>query len=214
MSTFTLWILLTISTGTYNAPQTVTITSATSGATIWYTTDGTTPVNGTSSSATNGSAFTVSGTVTLKALAAKATFVDSTVTSATYTFVALPPTFSPPAGEYGSPQTVTVSDASPGVTIRYTTDGSTPTAATTTTTSSGGTLSVGATTTLKALATLCQFTACSGSPSANNSISRGKGSLGRGKGFDFARFVCNDTLSMAVSPRSQAACKSTLGEIR
>ena len=150
--------VFTLSTDTYNTPQTVTITSATSGATLWYTTDGSTPVNGSSSSTPNGSGFNVLGTFTLKAIASKATFVDSTVTSATYTFVALPPTFSPPAGEYGSPQTVTLSDASPGVTLRYTTDGSTPTAATTTTTSSGGTLSVGATTTLKALATRAAWT--------------------------------------------------------
>ncbi len=37
------------------------------------------------------------------------------------------PTFSPPAGVYNSPQTVTISSATTGATIRYTTNGSTPT---------------------------------------------------------------------------------------
>src|SRR5216684_3762209 len=37
------------------------------------------------------------------------------------------PSFSPPAGTYSSPQMVTISDATAGATIYYTTDGSTPT---------------------------------------------------------------------------------------
>ncbi|MET8995396.1 chitobiase/beta-hexosaminidase C-terminal domain-containing protein [Amycolatopsis sp. NPDC004169] len=41
------------------------------------------------------------------------------------------PTFSPPGGTYSSAQTVTISSATSGATIRYTTDGSTPTASST-----------------------------------------------------------------------------------
>jgi len=37
------------------------------------------------------------------------------------------PTFNPPAGLYETPQTITISCTTPGVTIRYTTDGTTPT---------------------------------------------------------------------------------------
>src|SRR6185437_1166051 len=41
--------------------------------------------------------------------------------------LAAKPTFSPAAGTYSSPQTVTISDITPGVTIYYTTDGTIPT---------------------------------------------------------------------------------------
>ena len=41
--------------------------------------------------------------------------------------IASPPTFSPAGGTYASPQTVTISDASPGATIYYTTNGTAPT---------------------------------------------------------------------------------------
>ena len=67
---------------TFSGSQTVTITCATSGATIYYTTDGSTP------SATNGtqysSAFTVTATTTVNAIAVK-DGVSSTVATATYT---------------------------------------------------------------------------------------------------------------------------------
>ncbi|MEU0792207.1 chitobiase/beta-hexosaminidase C-terminal domain-containing protein [Amycolatopsis sp. NPDC005961] len=47
------------------------------------------------------------------------------------TTTAAAPTFSPPGGTYSSAQTVTISSATSGATIRYTVDGSTPTASST-----------------------------------------------------------------------------------
>ncbi|MCL1850114.1 MAG: chitobiase/beta-hexosaminidase C-terminal domain-containing protein [Bacteroidetes bacterium] len=69
--------------GVYNTPQNVTINCATEGATIHYTTDGSTP---TTSSAIFSAPIVVSTTTTIKALAVKNGMDPSSVTSATYTF--------------------------------------------------------------------------------------------------------------------------------
>jgi len=68
--------------GTYSAAQTVTISSATAGAVIRYTTDGSTP---TSSSAVYSTPFSISSTQTVKAIATKSGYADSPVASASYT---------------------------------------------------------------------------------------------------------------------------------
>jgi hypothetical protein len=60
------------------------------------------------------------------------------------------PTFTPPAGTYTSAQNVTVSTATTGATIRYTTDGSTPSS--TVGTVYTGPVAISTTTTLKAIA--------------------------------------------------------------
>lgn len=67
--------------GTYTTAQTVTISSATSGATIRYTTDGSTP---TASSPTYTGPITVSSTKTIKAYAVKSGLTDSAVAAAAY----------------------------------------------------------------------------------------------------------------------------------
>ncbi len=110
--------------GTYNSNQSVAISCATPGSTIRYTTDGTDP---TSSSPVYSAALSITQSTTLKAKASKAGFSDSDVTTAVYTLKVATPTFSPGGGTYTTAQTVTISDATPGVTIRYTTDGSDPT---------------------------------------------------------------------------------------
>jgi hypothetical protein len=74
---------LSLAGGSYTGPQNVTITTSTSGATIRYTTDGSTPT------ATTGTVYTgpvaINSSTTLRAAAFKSGSADSTVTSATYT---------------------------------------------------------------------------------------------------------------------------------
>ena len=103
-----------------------TIKDTTSGATIYYTTNGTTP---TTSSTQYSSPINISVTETLKAIATHSGDTNSAVKSGTYTIssVAATPTFSPGAGSYGSVQTVTISDTTPGASIYYTLNGTAPT---------------------------------------------------------------------------------------
>ena len=109
----------------------MTISDATSGATIYYTTNGTAP---TTSSTMYTGPITVSSTETLEAIAV-VTGATSAVASASYTINLLPvvatPTFSPAGGTYSSAQSVTISDATSGATIYYTTNGTTPTTSST-----------------------------------------------------------------------------------
>jgi len=117
--------------GTYNSDQTVALSTTTSGAVIHYTTDGSTP---TSSSTTYSSAISVAGhgtSMTIKAIAVKNSMLDSAVASAAYTITydqVATPTFSPTAGAVLTGTPVSISCATSGAIIHYTTDGSTPTA--------------------------------------------------------------------------------------
>jgi hypothetical protein len=140
--------------GSYTAVQSITLADTTSGATIYYTTNGSTP---TTASAVYSGPIAVNATTTVKAIAAAAGFATSAVASATYTITlpkAATPTFTPAAGSYTSVQSVTISDATAGATIYYTTNGSTPTTASTV---YSGLIPVNATTTLKAIATAVGF---------------------------------------------------------
>jgi N-acetylneuraminic acid mutarotase len=118
---------LSVAAGTYTSTQSVSIADKTTGATIYYTLDGSTPTTG---SAKYSSALKVGQTTTINAIAVATGYLNSDVASATYTInlPAATPTFSPKAGTYSSIQTVAISDANANSTIFYTTDGSTPSA--------------------------------------------------------------------------------------
>jgi beta-glucosidase-like glycosyl hydrolase len=73
--------------GTYASAQNVTITCATAGATIKYTTDGSTP---TATSNTYAGAINVAATTTIKAIATMTGLADSIITTATYTIGSTP----------------------------------------------------------------------------------------------------------------------------
>ncbi len=144
--------------GTYASTQTVSIGSTTSGASIRYTIDGSTPTE------THGTLYsspvTISSTSTLEAIAYKSGLADSTITSGTYTINTVPsaaaPVFSPAGGTYTSAQDVTITSATSGASIRYTTDGSTPSE--TAGTIYSGPVHISATTVLEAIAYASGFT--------------------------------------------------------
>ncbi len=134
--------------GTYGAAQSVTITDKTTGAAIYYTTNGKTP---TTSSTKYTGAIKVSATETVKAIAVAKGHTDSTVASALYTIEAATPVFSPKAGTYSAAQSVKITNSTDGAGIYYTTNGKTPTASSTKYT---GPIKVSANETLEAIAIL------------------------------------------------------------
>lgn len=112
--------------GLYTRPQAVTLTSSTPDATIRYTTDGSEPTLTTGTVYTT--SFQVSVTSTVKAKAFKPGWVASGAVQAAYTITGIVanPVIAPVAGQFSTPQTVTITCATAGSTIRYTTDGSDP----------------------------------------------------------------------------------------
>ena len=77
--------VFSVDAGTYSSGQSVEISCATSGADIYYTTNGDTPTSG---SAKYSGAIAVSSTTTIKAIAVKTDYANSGVASATYTITA------------------------------------------------------------------------------------------------------------------------------
>jgi sugar lactone lactonase YvrE len=114
--------------GTYDNARTLTISTTTAGAAIRYTTDGSTPTVAVGS--IYSAPVSVSASETIAAIAFKAGWTDSAVSTASYTIeeTVAAPSFSPAAGTYSDDQSVTISCATSGATIYYTTDGSMPTA--------------------------------------------------------------------------------------
>lgn len=139
--------------GTFTAPVTVTLGTNVAGATIYYTLDGTEPAVGSSVYV---APLAIATTTTVKAVV-RLGDATSTVVSALYTIAAAPKvvapvTFDPPAGTYTAATSVTLDTDTPGATIHYTTDGSTPTRASDVYTP-GAPIAIGKSTTVKAFAT-------------------------------------------------------------
>ena len=114
--------------GTYYSPQTVTL-SANEPATIYYTTDGTTP---TTNSAVCSSPLTIFATTKLMYFAKDLVGHIETVKSQTYTIDTTPPITiaTPVGGTYSPPLTVTLTASKPA-TIYYTTNSTIPTTSST-----------------------------------------------------------------------------------
>jgi hypothetical protein len=143
---------------TVEGNSSVTLSTVTSGATIYYTTDGSTPTT----SGTSGTSVTISGTpeatVTVKAIAAAPNMSNSAAATFTYTLMqqVAKPTASLAGGEVASGTTVALSTATSGATIYYTTDGSAPSSSNGT--AYTGPVSVTVTITIKAIAVMMGMT--------------------------------------------------------
>ena len=111
--------------GTYTSTQTVTLSTSTSSAVIRYTTDGTTP---TANSTQYTGPITVSKTTTIKAIAVRTGYNNSDVATFTYTIndKIASVTANPSNGTVSVNTRITLSCATAGVTILYTTDNSDP----------------------------------------------------------------------------------------
>jgi chitodextrinase len=133
------------SSGTYNATQNVILSVNPTGATIYYTTNGTTP---TTSSSVYSTPIVVSANMTIKFFAQDGSGNATSVQTATYTIDTVAPTVTiqPVTGTYNSTQSVQIT--SNEGTIYYTTDGTTPT---TSSTVYSGAISVSSTKTIKYL---------------------------------------------------------------
>jgi len=114
--------------GTFLTVQSVTITSSTPGASIYYTTNGALPTTG---SIKYSGPITVSANETIEAISALTGMNNSSAASSAYviTLPAPAPTFSPVAGTYLKAETVSISCSTKSTVIYYTTDGTTPTTA-------------------------------------------------------------------------------------
>lgn len=182
--------------GTYLGTQTVTISDATSGAIIYYTMDGSTPTASAGGSTQAYSApLSVTSTQTIKAIAKSSSLAASAVSSATYTIEqrATAPIFSPGPGTFVTAQSVTLSSPTPGAAIHYTTDGSTPTASSTLYT---GAISVAATKTINAIATVSGYfdsTVSTGLYTINSSSATG---VNLGGGFTAGAMVLNGSAAL------------------
>ena len=119
---------LSLAGGTYNTPQMVTATCGLAGATIRYTTSGLEPTPGDPTVASGGT-IAIDLTQTVKAKAWKSGWGESGVVSRTYTMAVATPVLSPGGGSYAASQSVTVTTATPGATLNYTTTSREPNAA-------------------------------------------------------------------------------------
>ncbi|MEO6096357.1 MAG: chitobiase/beta-hexosaminidase C-terminal domain-containing protein [Fibrobacteria bacterium] len=148
---------------TFKVSMNCTLKTATPGAAIYYTLDGTSPLTGTPK-VFSGS-IPLTQTTTIIAVAKKAGMVDSDTLKVTYTLEAitskvLAPTVSPLVSEFVGKIAVTLTSATDGATIWYTTDGSSPDSSSTHIAYVAGTpITLSKTTKLRAVATKPNFLA-------------------------------------------------------
>ncbi len=191
--------------GTFNGSQQVTLTDTVSGATIYYTTDGSTP---TTASTKYTAPFQLTTDTTVQAIASASGYLQSAVSTATYTFntQTAMPQFSPAAGSYTTTQSVAISDSTSGAVIYYTTDGSTPT---TNSTKYTAPITVSASTVINAIATDSGLTN-SNVASASYTIQPNGTEINYGSGFaSVAGLTLNGSATNADDTRLQLTTGGT-----
>ena len=118
---------LSVASGTFGSEQVVVITSADAGVTLRYTQSGDDPTEADATIASGGT-VTVTQSQVLKVRAFKSGAAPSAIASANYTLQVAAPAISPAAATYTTPQNVVIVTSTASATIRYTLDGSDPTA--------------------------------------------------------------------------------------
>jgi nucleoid-associated protein YgaU len=214
--------------GVYTSAQSVAMATTTAGAEIRYTTDGTDP------SATTGAVYTgpvgVAASTTLKAVAVMKDWTDSAVVGAVYTITGTVAaiTFSPAPGSFTGSVDVALASATPGVEIRYTTDGTAPTA--TTGTVYAGPVRLTSSATVKALAVKKDWASSAVASAAytvavavsDQEIEAVRGAIARAREFD-AELYDPDNLAaartgldrgLAVRASDPAAARASLADAK
>ncbi len=113
--------------GVFDEPLSVTLSCATTGAEVWYTTDGSTPTNQAPSLPYTGTPVQVATSLTLTARGFKTDYQTSAIASAVFTGPQVKtPVFSPPGGMFTGTQIVSIACATTGATLRFTITGLDP----------------------------------------------------------------------------------------
>lgn len=117
--------------GTYNSAQSVSLATATSGASIYYTLDGTTPNPASPlTKLYNGTPIFVGSSLTIKAMGYFQGWTSSGVSTAVYTIstptIVATPVISPASGSYVGGQVLQITCGTPQATIWYTLNGQVP----------------------------------------------------------------------------------------
>lgn len=111
--------------GTFDAAQSVTLSTTTAEADIYYTLDGETTPSKTSGTKYNGTPISVTQNTTIKAIAIKDAMDPSEVATGVFNIRYAQPTFSVASGDYDEAQNVTIT-ATGADAIYYTTNGIDP----------------------------------------------------------------------------------------
>ena len=191
--------------GSFGGTLNVTLSSASASADIYYTLDGTVP---TLASTPYTGPITINANTTIRAIASGEGYIQSAVSSASFTDVGQTPavSFLPGAGTYAASQMVTLSDTDSAATTYYTTNGSTPTASSTPYT---GPIAVPTSTTIKAVA-IDSALANSNVAAAAYVIQPGVSSINFGSGFSsVAGLTLNGSATNTDDSRLQLTTAAT-----